>query len=125
MSFWRKEVIDFALDRETLTHVEEQRAWIAREPANARPYHNLAQLYRIQGRQDEALGLLLEAVRLDDSFADAHVALAEIYAVRDDGAAAWRHARAAARAGNPQAVDLLTRHSAFRGHAFRGQEVVN
>lgn len=111
MSFWRKEVIDFALDQETLRHIEEQRAFIARDPANPRPYHNLAQLYRIQGRQEEALGLLLEAVRLESSFAEAHVALAEIYAVRDDAPAAWRHARAAERNGNPGAVELLTRHA--------------
>lgn len=110
MSFWRKEVIDFALDQETLRHVEEQRAAIARDPANPRGYHNLAQLYRIQNRQDEALGLLLEAVRLDGAYADAHVALAEIYAVRDDPPAAWRHARAAERAGNGRAVEMLTRH---------------
>jgi cytochrome c-type biogenesis protein CcmH/NrfG len=109
VSFWRKEVIDFALDQETRGHVEEQRSLIARDPANPRPYHNLAQLYRIRNRQDEALGLLLEAVRLDPNYAAAHVALAEIYAVRDDPAA-WRHARAAERAGNSRAVDMLARH---------------
>ena len=110
MSFWRKEVIDFALDQETLHHIQEQRAAIAQNPSDPRPYHNLAQLYRMQNRQDEALALLLEAVRLDDTYADAHVALAEMYAVRNDTAAAWHHARAAERAGNPRAVALLTRH---------------
>ena len=110
MSFWRKEVIEFALDQETLRQIEEQRAHIARDPANPRHYHNLAQLYRIQDRQDEALGLLLEAVRLDEGYGEAHLALAEIYAVRDDPAAAWRHARAAERAGCPRAVELLTRY---------------
>ena len=110
MSLWRKEVIEFALDHETLRHIEEQRAHIAREPSNPRPYHNLAQLYRIQNRQDEALGLLLEAVRLDDAYGEAHLALAEIYAVRNDAPAAWRHARAAERAGNQRAVELLRRH---------------
>jgi thioredoxin-like negative regulator of GroEL len=110
VSFWRKEVIDFALDQETLSHIEEQRAAIAADPSDPRPYHNLAQLYRIQKRQDEALGLLLEAVRRDPGYADAHLALAEIYAVRADHPAAWRHARAAERAGNARAVDMLTRH---------------
>ena len=111
MSFWRKEVIDFALDQETLRHMEEQRAWIGREPGNARPYLNLAQLYRMCGRTDEALGLLLEAVRLDVSFAEAHVALTEIYAIRDDSSAAWRHARVAEEHGDGRGVELLTRHS--------------
>ena len=110
MSFWRKEVIEFALDQETRRQMDEQRGEIARDPSNPRAYHNLAQLYRIQDRQDEALGLLLEAVRLDDAYADAHIALAEIYAVRNDALAAWRHARAAEKAGNGRAAEMLKRH---------------
>jgi len=110
MSFWRKQVIQPALDHETRQHIGEQRAWIGREPANPRPYYQLAQLYRMDNRADEALALLLEAVRLDERFADAHVALAEMYAVREDYQAAWRHARAAERNGNARAVDLLTRY---------------
>lgn len=110
MAFWRKEVIDFALDYQTLRHIREQREWIAREPANPLPYKNLAQLYRIQGRSDEALGLLLEAVRLDGRFAAAHVELSELYAVFGDTRAAWRHARLAESNGNPSAVELLERH---------------
>ena len=110
MSFWRKEVIDFALDQETAAHVREQKEWIAREPSNPRPWYNLAQLYRIAQRPDEALGMLLEAVRLDDAYADAHVALTEIYAVRGDNPAAQKHARTAAEHGNPRGVELLRRH---------------
>ncbi|HWB87169.1 MAG TPA: hypothetical protein VG675_23700 [Bryobacteraceae bacterium] len=110
MSFWRKNVIDFALDQETRGHVEEQCAWIEREPANPLPYYHLAQLCRMMYRPDEALGLLLEAVRLDDGLADAHVALAEIYAVREDYRAAWQHARAGELHGNARAVELLTRY---------------
>ena len=110
MSFWKKEVIDFALDHETRRHVEEQRAWIAREPGNAVPYANLAQLYRMENRQDEALALLLEAVRLQEDFAAAHVSLCEIYAVRGDYRAAWRHARKAADSGDARGAELLQRH---------------
>lgn len=110
MSFWRKEVVEFALDRETRAHIEEQRAWIAREPANPQPYCNLSQLYRMEGKQDEALGLLLEAARLDPGHAGAQLALAEIYAVRGDNPAAWRHARLAEQAGSPRAVELLIRY---------------
>ena len=111
MSFWRKEMIEPALDNETRLHMDEQRAWIAREPANAHPYYHLAQLYRVAFRQEEALGLLLEAVRLDPAFADAHAALTEIYAVREDYRAAWRHARLAEEHGDPLALELLTRYS--------------
>lgn len=110
MSFWRNEVIQAALDDETRCHMEEQRAWIERDPANPRPYYNLAQLYRMEGRQEEALGLLLEAVRLEAGLADAHASLAEMYAVREDYGAAWRHARAAERGGVARAVEMLVRH---------------
>ena len=109
-NFWRQDVIDFALDHETRRQMEEQIAWIGREPSNARPYYNLAQFYRIQWKQDEALGLLLEAVRLDERLAEAHVALAEIYTVRRDYRAAWSHARLAENAGKADAVAMLQRH---------------
>jgi tetratricopeptide (TPR) repeat protein len=110
MSFWRKKVIEPALDHETKLHIDEQLAWIGREPGNAKPYHHLAQLYRMCGRQQEALGLLLEAVRLDATLAEAHVALAEIYAVLRDYAAAWRHARLGEEHGDAAAVELLKRY---------------
>ena len=110
MSFWRDEVVEFALDQETRRQMDEQRAWIAREPTNGRPYLNLAQFYRINGQQEGALGLLLEAVRLDPNLAEAHASLAEIYAVRGDYAAAWRHARAASDGGITRAVEMLQRH---------------
>jgi cytochrome c-type biogenesis protein CcmH/NrfG len=111
VSFWRKQVIQPALDHETRKHMEEQLAWIAREPGNARPYLHLAEFYRMEGREDEALGLMLHAVQLDPQFAAAHASLAEIYAVRGDYPAAWRHARLAERAGEPRAVALLERHN--------------
>jgi cytochrome c-type biogenesis protein CcmH/NrfG len=111
MGFWRREVIDFALDQETRVHMEEQLAWIAREPGNARPYYHLAQFYRMNGRQDEALGLLLEAARLDPAHAEAHASLAEIYAIRGDMDAAWRHARIAEEHGEPRAAEMLKRHA--------------
>jgi tetratricopeptide (TPR) repeat protein len=110
MSFWRKEVIDHALDAETRLQMDDQVAWIAREPANARPYYHLAQLYRVAFKQDEALGLLLEAVRLDPAMAVAHAALTEIYVVREDYPAAWRHARLAEQAGERRGVELLERY---------------
>jgi cytochrome c-type biogenesis protein CcmH/NrfG len=110
MGFWRKELIDFALDHETRVHMEEQLAWIAREPSNAKPYYHLAQFYRMNGDQDRALGLLLESVRLDPAHAAAHVSLAEIYAIRGDYDTARRHAGVAAEHGDSSAADLLQRY---------------
>ena len=110
MSFWRREVIQPALDSETRRQMEEQRAWIAREPGNARPYFQLAVFYRMEGREEEALALMLHAVALAPDFAAAHASLAEIYAIRADYEAAWRHARLAERGGEARAVELLRRH---------------
>ena len=109
MSLWR-DTIDFALDHETRRHMDEQLAWIAREPSNPKPYYHLAQFYRMNGQPDGAHGLLLEAVRLDPAFADAHASLAEIYAIRGDYPAAHSHADQAARHGNPTAKELLARY---------------
>ena len=110
MSFWRKEVIDFALGRETQAAIDQQRAWILREPASPKPYYHLAQLYRVACKPEEALGLLLEAVRLDPTFAEAHASLAEIYVLREDYPSAWRHARLAEANGIPRVVEMLTRN---------------
>ncbi|MBM3738639.1 MAG: hypothetical protein FJW39_22915 [Acidobacteria bacterium] len=107
---WRKEVIEFALGEDTEARAAEQKAWIAAEPGNPRPYFHLAALFRMQGKRDHALGLLLEAVRLEPAFAPAHVALAEIYAVTGDMAAARRHAMLAAGAGDPSAAQMLARY---------------
>jgi len=112
VSFWRKEVIGFVLSQETRRQMEEQRAWIERDPSNPRPFYYLAEFYRMEGRQEEALGLLLEAVRLDDSFASAHGALAEIYAIREDYRSAWRHARRARENGDARVAEMLERYSA-------------
>jgi cytochrome c-type biogenesis protein CcmH/NrfG len=111
VSFWRKDVIEFALSHETVRQMDSLRAWIKREPANPQPFFHLAQFYRMENRTQEALGLLLEAVRLDATFADAHAALAEVYVVRADYPAAWRHARLAEQNGNPRAVELLRRYA--------------
>ena len=112
MGFFRKDVIDFALDHQTRQEIEEQQSLIAADPANPRPYYQLALLYRMQYKPEEALGLLLESVRLDPSFAPAHVALAEIYAVRNDLPAARRHAELAAAQGDPRAREMLERYGA-------------
>ncbi len=110
MSLWRTGLIEFALDHETRKQMEEQIAWIEREPNAAQPYYALAQFYRMNGNQDYALALLLEAVRLEPALGEAHASLCEIYAIRGDHPAAWRHARAAEHAGVTRGVELLTRY---------------
>jgi tetratricopeptide (TPR) repeat protein len=109
MAFWR-DVAGWALDDQTRREIEEQRRWAEAEPGNPRPYYHLAQFYRTQGRREEALGLLLEAVRLDAGFAAAQVALAEMYVVDGDMAAARRHAELAAASGDGRAQEMLARY---------------
>ena len=67
---------------------------------NAKPYYHLAQFYRMNGDQERALGLLLESVRLDPAHAEAHVSLAEVYAIRGDYEAARKHAAIAEENGD-------------------------
>ena len=110
MPFWRNEVIDPMLNAQTKREIDKQMVWIAREPSNPDPFVNLAALYRTQNRPDEALGLLLEAVRLDAGHAEANLSLCEMYSVAGDYAAAWRHARQADAAGDASGVELLARH---------------
>ena len=64
----------------------------------------------MQWNEEEGLALVLEAVRLDPGHAESHVCLTEIYAVKGDYAAAWRHARAAEASGEREGVELLERH---------------
>ena len=109
MDLWR-ETAEFALSEDAGRLNAEQKAWIAAEPSNAKPYYHLAALLRSSGDRARALGLLLEAVRLDGSLAPAHAALAEMYAVAGDPAAAWRHAIAARDHGDDSAALLLERH---------------
>lgn len=110
--FWRKELIDFALDQDTERNIAEQKAWIAAEPANPRPYYQLGMLYRMQHRRLDALGLLLHAVSLDGEFLPAHTALAEMYASDGDVESAHRHAARAESLGAPAAAEMLRRHRA-------------
>lgn len=109
MGFWRKDVIDFALDGDTRRKMDEQKAWIAAEPANALPYYQLALLYRMQHRREEALGLLLHAAALDHALAPAHTALSEMYTASGDLERARVHALRAEALGEPEAADRLRR----------------
>lgn len=109
-TFWRREVIEPALDEDTERQIAAQKDWIASEPSNPRPYWQLATLLRMQNKRDLALGLLLHAVHLDNEFGPAHATLAEVYAVTGDSRAAWRHARQAEKAGLVEAVEMLGRH---------------
>ncbi len=108
--FFRKELVEFALDYETERHIAEQKAALEANPAWARGYLNLGLLYQTQLKQNLALEYFLRALSLDPKLADAHVAAGQVYAVRGDYAKAWEHGRAAAACGNRRLLDLLERY---------------
>jgi tetratricopeptide (TPR) repeat protein len=108
--FWRKELADFALDQDSARLIAEQKAWIAAEPGNPRPYYHLAMFYRMQHKRDEALGLLLHAVGLDEGLAPAHTALSEMYAASGEMDRARHHAQRAEALGEAGAMEQLRRY---------------
>lgn len=110
MGFWRKEVIQRALDRDVEDAVTEQRAILERDPQNAQAHFALGTLRYFQGETEAAIELLLKALKLEPNFAPAHVGLGRIYAVQGRYELAWTHARAAERLGNRELVEQLERY---------------
>ena len=108
--FFRKEVIEPALDEETERHILEQQAAIEADTAAAMPHHNLGALYRLQGKTVQAEEEFRKALSLDPTSAESHIALGQMCVVREDYQAAWLHAKAAAKLGDPQLLKLLERY---------------
>lgn len=107
--FWRKQVIDFALDHDTERHIAEQQAAVAADPSFARGYLNLGLLYQVQYKQDLAVEYFLKALTIDPRLADAHVSVGRVYAVRGEMQKAWEHARIASALGNTSLQEQLER----------------
>ena len=109
MSFWRKEVIDFALDRETRRQMEEQRAWIQREPSNPQPYYHLAQFYRMAANRTKPWVCCSKRCAWMPA-SRRRMPLWPKCTSRGDYPAAWRHARLAEANGVPRVVEMLVRN---------------
>ncbi|MCZ6491980.1 MAG: tetratricopeptide repeat protein [Acidobacteria bacterium] len=108
--FFRKEVIEPALDEETERHILEQQAAIEADTVAAKPHHNLGALYRLQGKTAQAEEEFRKALSLDPTSAESHIALGQMCVVREDYQAAWLHAKEAAKLGDPQLLKLLERY---------------
>jgi tetratricopeptide (TPR) repeat protein len=110
MSFWRRDIIQPALDHEIQAEMAEQRVTLAREPNNARAHFALGTLSHFRGRTDEAIASYLRAIELDPNYPAPHVSLGRIWAVQARYDEAWKHAREAERLGDPSLVEQLERH---------------
>ncbi len=108
--FFRREVVDVALNRDVDSAIAEQLARIEQNPGEAQPYCALGVFFRMQGKIGDAILMQQRATELDPSFALPHRELGQIYAVREDHEAAWRHAREAARLGDRSLLELLERY---------------
>lgn len=108
--FWRKEVIEPALNDETKKYIDAQLDVIRKNPNDARAYYQLGLLYRMHDRPGEALKQFFKALELDPKLTDTHVALGEMCVIRGDYDTAWFHARVAAQGGNRTLLDQLERY---------------
>lgn len=110
-NFWRKEVIQPALERDVQAAVAEQEALLARDPRNAPACFALGTLLHFQGESERAIQYFRKSIDLDGANPAPHLSLGRIFAVRGDYELAWRHARAAEALGARDLVEMLERYS--------------
>jgi tetratricopeptide (TPR) repeat protein len=110
MSFWRQEVIQFALNQDLEAAIAEQKAVLERDPNNARAHFALGTFAHFKGKIDAAVTHFLRSIELDSSLAAPHVSLGRIYAVQGDYDSAWKQAREAERLGDWSLVEQLGRY---------------
>ena len=105
-----RQVADQMLDVETEKHIAEQKAALAANPEWAEGYYHLAQLYRVQQKQQQAKEQLLIALSKKPGLADALVALGEIYIAEGDMGRAREYAEYAAKMGNTRLLEQMKRY---------------
>lgn len=111
MGFWRKKVIQPALDSETESTLEEQQELLRKDPSNPHAYFALGALAHLRGETAAAIGYFKKTIELDPVYAAPHASLGRIYAIQGNYDLAWEHARAAERSGDRSLVDQLERYS--------------
>jgi len=108
--FWRKDVIQPALNNEVESAFAEQQAILAADPNNAKAYFALGTLSHFQGEIDQAIQYFQKSIELDPANAAPHLSVGRIYALRSEYTGAWKHARAAEALGANDLVELLERY---------------
>jgi len=109
-NFWRKEVIQPALNSDVEDAVAEQQAILATDPNNAKAYFALGTLLHFQGATEQAIQYFQRSIELDSGNAAPHLSLGRLYAVRGEYQLAWKHARTAEALGSPDLVQMLERY---------------
>lgn len=112
MAFWRKQVVQPALDQDVERAIAEQQAILKRDARNAGAHFALGTLCHFKGDGDDAVEHFKKAIELDPSYAAPHVSLGRIYAVFGEYEAAWREAGEAKRLGDPSLSKQLERYPA-------------
>ncbi len=107
--FFRK-VVDHMLDAETEKQIAEQKAALEKHPDWAEGHYHLAQLLRVQYKQQEAKEQLLIALEKKPALADAHIALGEILIAEGNLDSARQHAEFAAALGNARLLEQMDRY---------------
>jgi len=110
MSFWRRDVIQPALDQDVEQAIAEQQAILQRNSRNAGAHFALGTLTYFRGDRQAALEHFRQAIELDPAYAAPHVSLGRALAVEGRYEEAWEHAREAGRLGDPSLLEQLERY---------------
>jgi Flp pilus assembly protein TadD len=109
-SFWRKQVIQPALNHDVDEAVAEQQSILQKDPHNPQAWFALGTLCHFQGEIEQAMQHFRKAIEVDPTHAAAHLSLGRLYAVRGEYKLAWKHARAAEALGACELVQMLERY---------------
>jgi cytochrome c-type biogenesis protein CcmH/NrfG len=108
--FFRKQVIEFALDRDVEEEMARALSAIRKNPNNSSFYVNLGDLYYSQKKMEEAVRSYVQALQVDPRNTRAHTRLGQICAMYELYSEAWQHARAADSLGDPHLKEQLERN---------------
>jgi tetratricopeptide (TPR) repeat protein len=108
--FWRKQVIQPALDNGVDEAFAEQHAILKKDPRNAQAWFVLGTLSHFRGEIDQAMQYFQKSIEINPANAAPHLSLGRLYAVRGEYKLAWEHARVAEALGASDLVQMLERY---------------
>lgn len=107
---FRKEAIEFALDRDVDEELSRILSSLKQHPNNSHLYVTLGDLYYSQRKTEQAVQAYVQSLELDPQNIQAHTRLGQICAVYKLYSEAWQHARIAESLGNPRLKEQLERN---------------